>query len=179
MRKFFLLSAILFMAITATAQKHEISISYGIPTSMDVENSLANGFIGVSGLDLDESFSGSFNLEYMYRLNEKIAVGAIVSYEHASIKSVDFKEDFISVLPAFKMNWVNKELFRFYSKVAAGVTIDKASIEVNSQKESDTDLKFGYQVSPIGLEVGKELNGFLELGYGVQGIANIGVRFKF
>ena len=39
---------------------------------------------------------------------------------------------------------------------------------------------FNFQVSAIGVEVGSpKFRGFAELGYGEQGIALIGLRYKF
>ncbi|MGL5015938.1 MAG: outer membrane beta-barrel protein [Bacteroidales bacterium] len=172
MKKIILFLAVLFTASMASAQKHELSIGYGYPTSSQLNHTLANAF---SLLGIDESFSGSFNLEYMYKLNPKMAVGMIVGYEQASDDAFDYSEKFINIMPAFRMTWVEKKIFRFYSKVALGITIDNA--EVGNQ--DDSDVEFAYQIAPLGFEVGRCFAGFAELGYGCQGIAQIGLRYKF
>lgn len=177
MKKIILSMTILMATSMAFAQqRHEISFGYGYPTAMKIDNSIGDAFVGaLSGLDLDQTFSGSFNLEYMYRFHSKMAVGMIVGYEHSKMKGLNYKEDYLSFMPAFKMNWVNKDVFRFYSKVAAGITLDIAS----GDAVSDTGTEFAYQVSPLGFEVGRSVCGFAEVGYGHQGVALVGVRYRF
>lgn len=160
----------------AFAQQHEISFGYGYPTAMKISNSQGDAFLGaLSGLDLNNKNSGSFNLEYMYNLNSKMAAGLVLGYEHSKMKSLDYKVDFITIMPSFKMNWIKKDIFRFYSKIALGVTLDVASTD----DINDTSVEFAYQVSPLGFEVGKSISGFAEIGYGHQGIGLIGIRYRF
>lgn len=176
MKKIILLICILVSTGIASAQQHEISIGYGYPTSLKIGNEVGDTFTGaLVGSDLDNKFTGSFNLEYMYNFSSKMATGIILSYEHSKIKSIDYKENFVSIMPAFKMNWVQKNIFRFYSKVALGITLDV----VSAGKSDETDVDFAYQVSPLGLEIGKCICGYAEVGYGHQGIGVIGIRYRF
>ena len=48
--------------------------------------------------------------------------------------------------------------------------------EYNTDK---TDFHFNWQVSLIGIEVGKSLRGFAEGGFGEQGVLMLGLRYKF
>lgn len=177
MKKIILLAIVLLSTgMMVAQQRHELSFGYGYPTAVKINNSIGDAFIGAfAGFDADNTFTGSFNLEYMNNFHSRMAAGVILGYEHSNMKEIDYKENFITIMPAFKMNWVKKDIFRFYSKVAAGITLDVAS----HPQVSDTDVEFAYQVSPLGFEVGRAFSGFAEIGYGHQGIALVGVRYKF
>ena len=47
-------------------------------------------------------------------------------------------------------------------------------------QKSDKGTRFAYQASVIGFEAGSDnLRAFVELGYGFQGIGQVGVCYKF
>lgn len=191
---------VLFLAMIVLqqvyAQKSELSVSYGIPTNKNLNTTIGDAFNSAliggllnSAVD-NESFTGAFNLEYMYRLDTRWAVGVDLGYEHSSSDlKVDkavvakIKDSYLTAMVGAKYYWANGEKFRVYAKVAIGVSITKEKI-TNAEKEdyskdAENDTDVAYQVSPIAFEVGKNYCGFLELGYGNQGIAQIGVRVRF
>lgn len=152
----------------------------------------------------DESYGPAFNLQYLYRVSPKLKVGGALSYQHTTSKllaadtSGNFHEvakannDYFTVMPVVKAMWIEKNQIGLYSKVAAGVCIASNSAkmvgnakentpgEFTNEIKSDKGTRFGYQVSAIGFEAGtRNLRGFVELGYGFQGFAQIGASFKF
>lgn len=45
-------------------------------------------------------------------------------------------------------------------------------------KDSKTEIGFAWQASPVGIEIGNnQVSGFLEGGFGYQGMVIAGVRF--
>ena len=107
-------------------------------------------------------------------------LGLIRFYEEEKITNTT--RSYFSFLPSIKVNWLRKDNWGMYSKVAAGVTyahFNKKSCVSNDQ-ETVNDLLFNFHVSLLGIEAGSQhVRGFAELGVGEQGVALAGVRFKF
>ncbi len=193
--------ALLLVAVgIANAQKKsEFSVSYGVATSRSVNSSLGDAF-DFHWLKTDNaSYTGAVNMEYMYRLNSHWAVGVDFGYEHAQCDAMDetdadniakYKDDYFTVMLGGKYYWINGAKFRIYSKAAVGVSfvrekmtgiVDYTSSVMPDEQElfSDNATGFAYQVSPVALEIGKDFCGFLELGYGNQGVVQAGIRVRF
>jgi hypothetical protein len=49
----------------------------------------------------------------------------------------------------------------------------------NTQPEEKRRTIPAYQINAFSLRVGKSFGGFFELGYGYNGIVNLGVSYKF
>lgn len=175
--------------VNAQDTKHEIGISYGAGSNSKILSALddlvdltATG--GAVSYD-NEKFVGPIAVEYFYHLSPKVGIGGIASYANTkkdalvgSTKQGDAKVNFFTVMPAVKLGWFEKDHFGMYSKVAAGLTF-------RSEKQdwadiSENNVKFNFQVSLVGLEVGSQtVRGFAELGVGEQGIILAGLRYKF
>jgi hypothetical protein len=86
-------------------------------------------------------------------------------------------------MPAVKFDWLRRQYFGLYSKLAIGATLRSEKIDYYADDKKDfseNGLHVNWQVSVIGVEAGgTQLRGFLELGTGEQGIALLGVRYKF
>ena len=116
--------------------------------------------------------------------------------------------DYISIMPAAKIRWFNKKSVSMYSKIAVGFTLDQKTqkyknyVDYKTDENGDLDKDdngnpiptsdpythkekkllndFGFQLSPIGIEAGNpRVRAFAELGFGVQGIAKLGLRCGF
>ena len=67
-----------------------------------------------------------------------------------------------------------------YLKAAAGYTLQRINETYKGQDESTTDGIFNVQFSLLGMEAGSQhIRAFIELGFGEQGIALAGLRYKF
>ena len=62
-----------------------------------------------------------------------------------------------------------------YSKLALGVLIGIDSGDHNDK----TKAALAWQASAVGAEYGSAFRGFVELGFGEQGILIAGLRYKF
>lgn len=150
------------------------------------------------------SSTPTFNVQYLYRVLPKTKVGALVTYQQTSSKLLvaDNKGNFLEaakasnnyviVMPTVKQMWIESKNIGLYSKAAAGICIasnkaemtngvtEKTPGELTDQIKSDKGTRFAYQASVIGFEAGSDnLRAFAELGYGFQGIGQVGVCYKF
>jgi len=174
--------------------KHEIGITYGAGCNSDIISSFggALGSALAGSRSENETHFGTIALEYFYHATEVIGVGAIAGFaqnkEDIYFRNSDSKmgknnDTYITIMPSVKFNWLRKDHFGMYSKLAAGVMFSKFKYE--SDKNSDNDdstneTKFNWQASLIGAEVGgANLRAFAELGFGEQGIILGGIRCKF
>lgn len=173
--------------------KHEIGISYGFGSNSDI----VNGFGGGLGKSLagargeNRTRIGAISAEYFYHASKIIGVGGIFSYarykEDTYFGSDDTKlgadtDNYFTVMPAVKFNWLRKNHFGMYSKLAAGVSFSSIKFEDESGNQSNSDNKthFNWQASLVGIEAGGgALRCFAELGIGEQGMALLGIRYKF
>ena len=196
MRKLFLLGLVLCTTTYAAAQsnikKHAISVSYGVASIVNLANQFSD--VMLSGLSDqyisfgNQAYSGAINAEYVYRLNRTIGIGAALGYERAKRDILSQKrrvgsmtDHYITVMPVFKCNWLHGGIVRLYSKATAG-----ASFNLSDQWDDQTHdtahdkrLMVAFQVSPLGIECGRALCGTLELGYGYQGMVQLGVKYRF
>lgn len=92
-----------------------------------------------------------------------------------------FYRHFFYLMPEATFYWFKKKYISMYSKVGicVGLEIQKTEITVHDLGTTvKSDPKLYYQVSPVCLESGgRYLRGFVELGYGVQGVLQYGVKY--
>lgn len=75
------------------------------------------------------------------------------------------------LMPECRFNWLRKDLVKMYSSVGVGIMV--------SPEFYYYVLPAG-QISPVGIEVGKKLYGFCELGIGLMYTgAKAGIGFRF
>ena len=198
MKKFILLAAVAMLTVTSVSaqsdfrdSKHEIAVSYGSLSNSDWLNIFENVIGAIFGENYkDDTFFGPIGLEYFYHLKPWLGVGAIATYgqltqdAYKSEEKVGKKSNYyFTVLPAFKFDWLRGNTVGLYSKLGAGVTMRREIREFDGDKAEHntdkTDFHFNWQVSLIGIEVGKSLRGFAEGGFGEQGVLMLGLRYKF
>ncbi len=193
--------------ISANAQwskgftQHELSISYGtlsIITMSDDLEEVEFADVTSANIEVDNRESiGSFTVQYLYRARKKFSFGLSASFQLTKedcltaddyagtsyTKIGELTNRYITIMPSFKFNWIEKKKFAFYSKLALGITFigDSFDAETNlvGDVESSKQHYFGYQVSPIGFSFGKKICGFIEGGIGTEGVGQAGVQFKF
>lgn len=153
---------------------NEISVAYGAGSNTDLVMSLAKGVF--TGKQLD--YWGPISAEYFHRLTNtnRLGLGAVFALSGCKWDDTgDAKSKYYTIMPAIKYNWVVKKYVSWYSKGAVGMTIDSQS----GGREDKTDVMFNFQASLVGFEFGGAFRGFVELGFGEQGIALAGLRYKF
>ena len=190
-----LLSLTISMSLSAQdfkENRHEVSIGYGTCTAPQIGTALGSIFFSAFTFDMLDSGDvsgdwGSVNLAYNYRLTKLVGLGLSAGY---CSMNVDWKNEsligkqkynYYSILPTLKLNWLNSKIVALYSKAALGITICNSKMSYADKTTADrteTDITWGFQVSTIGIEVGKRIAGFAELGFGNMGIFQVGVRAR-
>lgn len=189
MKTFLMTVAALMMAANVSAQtgyddtKHEVSIRYGLLPSTKIFH---------NNVDYEnETYLGSFSAEYFYHIKEWLSIGCVFAYGKWKADYIkydyntgeDKKEtNYYTFMPAVKFDYIRKKNFGMYSKAALGVSISSTTDTYTdgSTYKFSAEYKLNFQASFIGIEAGSPyFRGFAELGIGEQGIASIGVRYKF
>lgn len=198
MKKLFMMLVVAMMATFVTyAQegyddtKHEIAISVGVYSNsqwLDVYENMVSAITGVK-FD-DESFTGPISAEYFYRTKNWLGVGGIFVFGQSkqdvyydNTKDGEATNAYYTLMPAVKFDWLRKKNIGMYTKLGAGATLRHETIDGHSASTKDyneTAVHFNWQASLLGFELGSpKVRGFLELGFGEQGVALAGVRCKF
>ncbi len=173
---------------------NEIGISYGFLSNFSWLGPYTNRSDAFKEIDFDnKSFIGPLSLEYFHRIKPNMAVGAVfaVGMKKEDVylngkengKSGDNTNNYLTLMPAMKYEWLQKKHFTLYSKIAAGVSFDMENYKYDDSKlreHSSHSFYINFQASLLGIESsGTRIRAFAELGLGEQGLALIGMRYRF
>lgn len=201
MKKILLLISVLLLSFSFkgmaedwTDMQHEVSLSYGGLPVFDLLNYYEGYFTpsdATTNLYDDKGKFGSLNISYLFFPDEAWGVGLVYSYTNSDKRIThnhklvgNFYNSFHTIAPSFKYNWYSYNYFTLYSRVNIGVSIatEQATYinDITKQAEETTKIKpfFMYQVSPIGFELGRQIAGFVEVGFGHMGTVMAGVRYR-
>lgn len=182
-----IVSLLCSVVLGANAQDYEtpsdeISVGWGLLSIPNMAGVLSFAASSIISDDIEYGMAtGAITAQYMHNFNDKLGIGISGTYESvkAEHKNIDWTDKYVSIMPTVRYKWLRREKIAVYSRVAAGVLIN--SYEDHSdilKSEKKTDTEFGWQVSLGGVEYGnKKLSGFLEGGFGYQGMVIAGVRF--
>ena len=151
----------------AQAGKSEIELGYGYYS----EYSLVNG-------KPFSASSGAPSLEYRYFINKNVTIGLGLGYENISTWG-----SFFTIAPEMTFCYLDTRhdriRVRLYGAVAYGVAIfDDLTIKPGAADRSGPWL-YGFQATPFGMRVGRQVAGFLEIGLGYQGLIHGGLSVRF
>lgn len=167
---------------------NEISVSYGYITLPYIGVLMGDilGSVIVSPLSNEKlgnvSSTGAIGLEYMrYLASGRASFGAMVAYEGLNTVFVDKNdaskvrkenEHAITLMPSAKVVWFNRKGFGMYSRAGVGVTMMMLPKSVN--------FMAAVQINPVGMDFGgSRVRGFIEAGFGTQGVVNAGIKACF
>jgi len=173
-----------------SAQKIEVSVSYGTPSLFGTTDSLLKEIGSAAGaaiwggeINYPDS-NGVLNISVAtYNTDMKWRYGLEANLESFNeSKSSLSKQSYISVLPKVDYFWSDADKkFRFYSGVSAGVlfrnTEYKSANTTAVTKENDTF--FAFNITPIGVRYGGNFGVFLEPNIGVRGFVQAGASYIF
>lgn len=179
-----LLSAMTTSAASAQefVPQHEVRLSAGwIPSLIGyVDYDLNYNLLEHKGATY---VSGAWTLSYSCRIKKWFEVGGALSYygyytstfsNFDNSKLYGYNLHYISVMPTFRFSWLNRPFVRLYSTIGLGVMV-----EAERWLHRSTNLYLSAQFTPVGIAVGKSLFGFAELGFGTQGMALVGIGYRF
>ena len=163
-------------------KRHEVAVGYGLLPTSEWANVFADGIIATTGLTNKHTKEvGAISLSYNYLLTNTWGIGGVFSFashkktweQNGSIV-VSERYNYIAVMPRVKSEWLHSNYLTLYSAVSLGIIINPSN-----EKNNGTAAYVGWQLSPIGIEIGKSFAGFAELGIGQMGIIQAGVRARF
>ncbi len=172
----------------------EVSVSYGFRSFQEV----SNGEFGLGDEDsyVTEDYStGNLFLTYRYYLSNRLAIGLTAGRVHFNtsfhesqgsyaVESSASSFDYTTIAPEVLFNYVNTRYVRLYTLLGTGYSIvSEKTTEyfgfgqpaINS---SVTHTPINVYYSPIGLSIGGQVSGFLELGIGYKGFVNAGLSYR-
>ncbi|MCX6245172.1 MAG: hypothetical protein NTU98_10765 [Bacteroidetes bacterium] len=137
--------------------------------------------------------SGSFHLGYLRTLNNVFSVGCDLGYEdfhyggtesinynhQDTIWAVNSEDQLFTGIATVQLTYINKPFIRLYSRLGVGISIDAYTGVSPIYKSTEILKRPAFQVTLIGLRVGRAFGGFAEFGYGFTGIVSAGLSYRF
>lgn len=182
--------------------QNEISSSYGVSVmgaTLGMVIKYAN-FIGEIGELLEISSGdnirvrsggskGIINMAYGYQYDKHWQFGIAFGFNRISVELSDntgtvkpLVANMFTIMNTAQFNWfrTDNDKFGMYSKAGAGVLLANYGLMVGSADErTGTKPFFAPHLTAVGLEVGQDFRGFMELGMGMQGILQLGIKARF
>ncbi len=208
MKKFLIVSVVCLASLLQTMaadanypyRRHELQLSIGDFTPLNTDYSLepvsyytrdwfSNDCYGRFDFE-----SPMVNLSYHYALFHWFQVGGQFSFQTSrggiyempsDDKLGDLSRSFFYLGPSVRFTFINYRKFAMYSQVSMGMLLtlrngyDPLENYLWGMEISETELSVFPQFSFVGLRFGNRLYGTLELGYGVKGIFNAGLGYRF
>ncbi|MDE7078101.1 MAG: hypothetical protein K2O55_05965 [Alistipes sp.] len=169
--------------------QHELRLTVG---AFPILPSMFNWEGGFDGTFYDRTHrgpvytSGTWSLSYDYRFKKWFDLGVTLSYYGKYSRSYSNRDSSpvgrnrahaFTVMPVVRFTWVNSNWVRMYSTLGLGATVSGGRFDYDSERFRNGFLAF--QLTPIGISVGRSFFGFAELGLGAQGVFMMGVGYKF
>lgn len=163
-------------------RQHDVSLSVGLLPSPTYYTSYDYAFLPSTHRGAIYT-CGAWSAAYGYNFKNWLQVGGAVTYygEFGSVHS-NFDDskvrnesyNLVAVTPTVRFSWLNRKWVRLYSTVGLGY-----GVIVEKSYSTCTTHILSYQLTPVGINVGKSLYGFAELGIGTQGVAKVGIGYRF
>lgn len=191
----------LLFPIIAHAQvekgSYSVSVGLGVITSEQYNDAVEDlghlvvtaGTLGtINASIVNRTYSPAFYLSGGRMLSNRIYVGLAGAFEKATGDYQqdnqivgNFRRKTFSVAAEGRINYLNKAVVTLYGTGALGFTFNS---QVSNRPAEWTEFvpvknHFTGYVSPIGARFGKDLGGYLELGYGYKGVLNAGINYRF
>lgn len=166
------LVAVIGMSVGANAQKMNLSLSYGGYTLMDASD-YHDGWHNVNNA------WGSINISFNVQVLPKFWLGPSYSFSSTTTKGSHHSSiAYHSIMLNGRYDYYRTRLFTLYGHMGVG-----AEISHMMPYEGDSYNKgyFAFQLSPVGADVqlSKMFTIYGELGFGVQGLLQVGGRLNF
>jgi|SaaInlStandDraft_4_1057021.scaffolds.fasta_scaffold02399_8 hypothetical protein len=184
----------LIFTLTSHAQEKgtsEINLGYGYATSVSMMSAFDDIITGLFISDqINGGSIGAFFLSYDYAIADKLMLGAIFAYETGKTKYENNDNSLVAngttnaytFAIEINYNYVSKPSFRIYSGLGLGFTAYDNNVVYtdNTTPNDDASINsFNFQLTGIGIRVGKKLAFFAEAGYGYKGIVSAGLNLQF
>lgn len=166
-----IIAAAIAFAVSANAQKAELQLNYGGYTQMDATD-MHDGWHGVNNA------WGAVTAGVNFKVAPKFWIGPSYTFSSTSTKGGDHASHiaYHVIMLNARYEYYRNSIVKLYGHVGLG-----ADISYMQPKGGDNFSKgyVAFQVSPLGAQVdlNKNVSLFGELGFGAQGLAQVGFRF--
>ncbi len=182
--------ALCSLAFFAKAQsKWEVRAGYGLASAQEIVDGLADmttslGSLGTARSSTDLSY-GPILVGVNYFPMPKLSVG--LQYSNTKMNNditlesggMSNYENLYHVIMARSDYYYSTGFVQVYSGLGAGVSFSKSSPTKQTTGSESKSTDFAYQVNAIGARVGRTIGVFGELGFGYNGVLNLGISAKF
>lgn len=172
MKKFLLaIAAVLMLSVSASAQKAELQVGYGGYTQMDAMDMHDNW-------DHVNNAWGAVTAGVNFKVAPKFWIGPSYTFSSTSTKGGKMASHiaYHEIMLNARYEYYKNSIVKLYAHGALG-----ADISYMQPKGGDNYTKgyVAFQVSPLGAQVdlNKSVSLFGEIGFGAQGLAQVGFRF--
>jgi hypothetical protein len=196
MKKYFLFATLFVYAFNGFAQKrNEVNVSYGSATTDQVLTSILTVTITAVGSVAGNyklaslKSSGAIFLTYRHKsANGKTALGLALGIDNTKGKIVDaatnvekgkIESKSITIAAEGLVHYLNKDKIKVYGLLGAGYSLLNFTYVPSATVTNPQSGHFNFQVTPLGIKVGKDFGGFAEVGFGYKGLFNLGVFANF
>lgn len=163
------LAAVASAAFAANAQT-ELSLSYGAYTQMDCMDM-------TDGAKANTAW-GAVNAGVNFRVGNNFWLGPSYTFSSASFKHADGNAYYHVIMLNGRYNYYRRGDLTMYAKAGIGVDITHRSF--NDGDYTDNKAYCAFQLTPIGAaySLSRQVDMFAELGFGAQGLLQVGFKFK-
>ncbi len=164
------LSLLVALAVGASAQKVQLQLGYGGYTMMDCCD-MHDG-----GADVNTAW-GAVTAGVNFKVAKNLSVGASYTFSSSDYKHIDDANIYYHVIMLNgRYDYYRNNIVKLYAHLGIGVDISHMTYHDHSKNKG----YFAMQASPLGAEVSLNRNWamFGELGFGAQGLLQVGVRLN-
>lgn len=152
--------------ITMSAQKAELQVGYGGYTQMDATNMHGGGKI--------DNAWGALTAGVNFNVMPKLWIGPSYTFSSAGFTHSDTNAYYHVIMMNARYEYYRNSIVKLYGHFGIGADITHIANDVDSRNKG----YFAFQISPLGAEVGlnRTFKMFGELGFGAQGLVQVGMR---
>ncbi len=152
--------------------KSEFTVDYGYYSFYSFLN------VGLNANTHYSNSSGTGVITYRYYLTKDVTLGMGIGYENISTYG-----SFVTFAPELTVSYIDMRQsevrVKLYGSFSAGV-VAFGDGHIGYGHTDESGLKpWAFQVTPIGMRIGRQIAGFVELGYGYKGIFDAGLAVRF
>lgn len=165
------LAAVVATTVGALAQSPQIHLSYGGYTQMDAGN-YHDGWGGVNNA------WGAINAGVDFTIMPGMRIGPSYTFSSTTTKGKHgSKIAYNAIMFNYSYDYFRNSIVKLYGHAGLGVEI---SHMMPRGLDSYNKTYFAYQITPVGAEVGlgNSLSMFGELGFGAQGLLQVGIKYR-
>ncbi len=163
-QQFIVIAGSVYQSIFTTTEDDSVRVSYNMP--------------------------GTFGAGYHRALTKRVSLGIDCNYSYAKIlrrsntdlsKNETSKIHFYDIGFLLNINYFQRKITTLYGGLVVGSSIinGHTANDVTHIATKETVIRPNWHINLIGVDVGKRVSGFMELGIGHKGLLNVGVRTRF